>query len=72
MVLFRSTTRVSHSKGVVSLGEKEEVGIKPYVKDVKKYIMIPAHSKAKHYEVEERLEKLRAKGFDPRTCKNDL
>lgn len=59
VVLFRSTTRVSHSKSVVELGDKEKVEIKPYVKDVKKYIMIPAHSKAKHYEVEERLEKLR-------------
>ena len=59
VVLFRSTTRVSHSKSVVELGERKEVKIKPYEKDVKKYIMIPAHSKAKHYEVEERLEKLR-------------
>ena len=58
VVLFRSTTRVSHSKGVVELGEKQIVAIKPYVKDIKKYIMIPAFSKPKHYEVEERLLKL--------------
>ncbi|WP_035288423.1 indolepyruvate ferredoxin oxidoreductase subunit alpha [Clostridium sp. KNHs214] len=59
LVLFRSTTRVSHSKSIVELGERVEVGVKPYEKNVKKYVMIPAHSKAKHYEVEERLEKLR-------------
>ena len=58
VVLFRTTTRVSHSKSVVELGERIEVGIKPYEKNVKKYIMIPAHSRPKHYEVEERLAKL--------------
>lgn len=58
VVLFRSTTRVSHSKGLVELGEKETVEIKPYEKNIKKYIMIPAFSKPKHFEVEERLLKL--------------
>lgn len=59
VVLFRTTTRVSHSKSVVTLGEKESIEVKPYEKNIKKYIMIPAHARAKHYEVEERLEKLR-------------
>lgn len=59
-VLFRVTTRVCHSKGVVELGEREEVGIKEYVKDIKKYIMVPANSKVKHMEIEnERIPKLR-------------
>lgn len=58
VVLFRSTTRVSHSKSLVETGERVEVGVKDYVKNVKKYVMIPAHSRAKHYEVEERLAKL--------------
>lgn len=57
-VLFRTTTRVNHSKGLVELGERIEAGVKPYSKNTKKYIMIPAHSKAKHPEVEERLKKL--------------
>ncbi|WPC41330.1 indolepyruvate ferredoxin oxidoreductase subunit alpha [Clostridium sp. JS66] len=59
VVLYRSTTRVSHSKSVVELGERKESEVKPYEKDITKYIMIPAHSKKKHYEVEERLNKLR-------------
>lgn len=59
LVLFRSTTRISHSKGIVELADKENIEVKPYKKDVQKYIMIPAHSKKKHYEVEERLEALR-------------
>lgn len=58
VVLFRSTTRISHSKSIVELGEKQPVEIKDYEKNIKKYIMIPAHSKIKHYEVEERLKKL--------------
>ncbi|WML35808.1 indolepyruvate ferredoxin oxidoreductase subunit alpha [Clostridium sp. OS1-26] len=58
VVLFRTTTRVSHSKSVVELGEREEVGVKPYEKNIQKYVMIPAHSRKKHYEVEERLKKL--------------
>ena len=58
-VIFRSTTRLSHSKGLVELGERFEVGVKEYKKDVKKYVMIPANAKAKHVEVEERLRKLK-------------
>jgi indolepyruvate ferredoxin oxidoreductase, alpha subunit len=59
VVLFRSTTRISHSKTIVQLGEKEEVGVKPYIKNTEKYIMIPANARKKHYEVEKRLEDLR-------------
>lgn len=59
VVLFRTTTRVCHSKTVVEVNEKIEKAIKPYEKDIKKYIMTPAHSRAKHYEVEDRLEALK-------------
>ncbi len=59
-VLFKMTTRVCHSKGPVELLDREEVGVKEYVKDPTKYIMVPAHSKAKHIEMEEeRLPNLR-------------
>lgn len=57
-ILFRVTTRICHSKGLVELNEREEVGVKEYKKDVKKYVMIPGHARIKHYEVEERLAKL--------------
>jgi len=59
LVLFRVTTRVCHSKSVLEVGEKSIVSVRPYEKNIKKYIMTPAHSRAKHYEVEERLEALR-------------
>ena len=59
-VIFRLTTRICHSKGVVELGEREEVGIKEYTKDIKKYIMVPANSKVKHMEIENvRIPKMR-------------
>ncbi|MEL7563798.1 MAG: indolepyruvate ferredoxin oxidoreductase subunit alpha [Dehalobacterium sp.] len=59
-VLFRVSTRICHSKSLVELGARVEVGVKEYYKDVKKYVMIPAHSRAKHHEVEERLVNLQA------------
>lgn len=59
VVLFRITTRIAHSKTIVQLKERKNVAIKPYEKNTKKYIMIPGHARIKHYEVEERLEKLR-------------
>lgn len=59
-VLFRVSTRVCHSKSVVELGERVEAGVKEYHKNIKKYIMVPAHSRVKHYEVEERLVDLQA------------
>jgi indolepyruvate ferredoxin oxidoreductase alpha subunit len=58
-VLFRVTTRVCHSKGLVELGEREEAGNKAYQKDVKKYCMAPAHAKVRHVIVEEKLNKAR-------------
>jgi len=58
LVLFRVSTRVCHSKSLVELGERTEVGIREYRKDIKKYVMIPAHSRARHYDVEERLIRL--------------
>lgn len=57
-ILFRTTTRVNHSKGLVEQGERVEVGVRPYTKNNKKYIMTPANSRVKHPEVEERLKKL--------------
>ena len=58
-VLLRVTTRICHSKSVVELEEREEVGVKAYHKDVKKYAMTPAHAKARHLVVEDKLLRLR-------------
>jgi len=53
-VLFRITTRVCHSKGLVELGERVEAGIKEYKKN-RKYVMIPAMARERHVIVEEKL-----------------
>ncbi|WP_077369342.1 indolepyruvate ferredoxin oxidoreductase subunit alpha [Anaerosalibacter sp. Marseille-P3206] len=59
-VIFRVTTRVCHSKGLVELREREEVGIKEYSKNIRKYIMVPANSKEKQKEIEyDRIPSLR-------------
>ena len=58
-VLLRITTRVCHSKGIVELEERQEVAIREYKKDVKKYITVPAHAKQLRANVEERIHNLR-------------
>lgn len=57
-VLMRLTTRVCHSKSLVEVGERKEVPIKPYKKNLGKYYLAPAVAKQLHVKVEERLKKL--------------
>ncbi len=58
-VLFRVTTRVCHSKSLVTLGQRQDVRVKEYKKDVKKYCMIPGFAKFRHPVLEKKLKKLR-------------
>ena len=53
-VMLRMTTRVCHGKGVVELGERLELETRPYEKDARKTVMIPAYARARHVLVEER------------------
>ena len=57
-VLLRTTTRVAHSQSFVELGERVLNTTKPYVKNPQKYVMVPAHARARHVVVEERRKKL--------------
>lgn len=57
-VLLRLTTRISHSKGVVEVGERVEHKPTGYVKDIAKNITIPAHARKMHIKVEDRLKRL--------------
>ncbi len=57
-VLLRLTTRICHSKGVVTLGRRKRVARKPYVKDAPKRLVIPAHARVRHSVVERRLKDL--------------
>ena len=53
-VFLRETTRVAHSHGVVQLGKREEIARRPYVKDIKKYVCMPANAIGRHVVVENR------------------
>jgi len=58
-VLFRITTRIAHSKGVVQFKEPQELGEEiKFIKNPQKYVMIPAHGRKRRIIVEERLKKL--------------
>ena len=59
-VMVRTTTRVAHSESLVEIGEREQLD-RPsgFVRDVRKYVMIPAHAQQRHRIVEERLENLK-------------
>lgn len=57
-VIVRLTTRVAHSQGLVELGERDDIPIKPYTKDPGKYVMMPAMARRRHVVVEERLSRL--------------
>ncbi len=62
-VLFRTTTRINHSKGVVELGERTELP-KPteLPRDPAKYTMLPGFARPKHPKIEARLAELKALG----------
>ncbi|MBE6574122.1 MAG: indolepyruvate ferredoxin oxidoreductase subunit alpha [Ruminococcaceae bacterium] len=53
-VLFRTCTRIAHSQSIVTLGQRNAVEDKPYVKDMDKYIMMPAKAIKRHPIVEQR------------------
>lgn len=58
-VIFRLTTRLCHSKGIVECCDRENVELKEYVKDIKKRVPVPAFTVGMRDKVEERLNKLK-------------
>ena len=44
-VLLRTTTRISHSKSLVSLSPRQEIPLKPYEKNPVKNFVMPAHQR---------------------------
>lgn len=53
-VIVRSTTRLSHSQGLVELNERLNIEDKPYARDVTKNVMMPGNAKKRHLVVESR------------------
>ena len=61
-VLFRSTTRVSHSKSLVELGERTEAEPVPYQRNIRKNVCVPANAYLNHAKVEKNLAALEEYG----------
>jgi indolepyruvate ferredoxin oxidoreductase alpha subunit len=59
-VFVRMTTRICHSRTVVTLGQRREVPRRPYVKDSDKYAMVPSHAYKRHFDLEKRQTMLEA------------
>ena len=60
VVMLRSTTRLSHSKGAVEVempaGPREPGPLPPFERNPRKYVMIPAHARPRHPDVEVRVQ----------------
>jgi indolepyruvate ferredoxin oxidoreductase, alpha subunit len=61
-VMMRVTTRISHSKGVVSIPERPiaEPSTRGFKRDRRKYVMIPAFARPRHPKILERVDGLTA------------
>lgn len=57
-VLFRVTTRLCHSKGIVECVGRNEVETKEYVKNAQKYVTVPAFARTMRVKVEQRMKNL--------------
>lgn len=58
-VIFRITTRLAHSQGLVELGEREALEDRPYEKNIRKNVMMPGNAKFRHVEIEKRNNELK-------------
>ncbi|MBE3519555.1 MAG: 4Fe-4S binding protein [Firmicutes bacterium] len=57
-VIVRSVTRISHARSLVELGDRVEPEPRPYRKDPRKYVMLPAHAKGRKPVVVARVKEL--------------
>ncbi|MCR5302019.1 MAG: indolepyruvate ferredoxin oxidoreductase subunit alpha [Lachnospiraceae bacterium] len=57
-VMLRTTTRLSHSQGMVTLEQRQDIPDKPYNRDISRNVMMPAMARARHIEVEKREKRL--------------
>ena len=57
-VFVRTTTRVAHARSVVHPQERVEAALKPYQKDISKWVMMPGMAKGRHVVVEKRMNDL--------------
>ena len=53
-VIYRTCTRIAHSQSLVTLSDRVDIPLRPYVKEPQKYIMAPANAIRRHPVVEAR------------------
>ena len=53
-VLMKMCTRIAHCQSIVELSPRQDVQVKPYEKNIAKYIMMPGMAKKRHPIVEQR------------------
>lgn len=58
-VFIRLSTRVSHSQSLVEIGNRADIELKPYEKNIGKYVMMPANAVKRHVVVEDRINSLK-------------
>lgn len=63
-VILRTTTRLAHSQGPVTLEERVVPEDKPYERNAGKNVMMPANAIKRHLHVEERMNRLVEDGCD--------
>lgn len=61
-VIIKMCTRVAHSQSIVDTGERVVPPVKPYEKNIAKYVMMPGNAIKRHPFVEERTRRLIAYG----------
>ena len=57
-VIIKMCTRVAHSQSLVETSDRVEPPMKPYEKNIGKYVMMPGNAIRRHPVVEERMKKL--------------
>ncbi len=61
-IILRTTTRLAHSQGSVTLEEREQIKDKVYERNAGKYVMMPANAIKRHLYVEQRMKKIAEDG----------
>ena len=56
-VMLRTTTRINHTKCLVTLGERKEIPVKTYTPDAKKHV-VPVYGKLRRARLDERMQEL--------------
>lgn len=63
-VILRTTTKLSHSQGIVTLSDRVVPNDKLYERNVRKYVMMPASAIGRHLVVEDREKRLEQDSCD--------